>query len=1192
MEISISRDRKQFCSSRVFYLYCVTLTLAIGFSNTAHAAIIPSGDVTPVYDNTDPWDPAGGFLVVGGTALGTLEINSGSSVNSLISAVGNQTAGDGVLTVSGANSTHTVSALLSVAGSGTGELRVENGGLVAAGSVAMAGGGTALSTATITGTDSVLDASGIIVVGGAINPFNGDIGPGGDATLNVNSGGAVTIGDTAAPVGSSLVISDMDASGEAGGALTVFSGGRVNLAGATVIGQDAGEFGWATFIGDGALLDTENDVNVGESGTGTISFEAGADFDTTGSVFIGLNEDSTGTATATGSGTTANIEDDLFVGFFGDGTLDILDGAVVQTGLNSTIGSQETSTGAVTVSGAGSHWVTDYAFLEPGDPIIINDGLKIGNLGSGDLTIEEGGLVSSGVVDMGVATGSSGNATVTGDESQWDIDGTLTVGGSGSATLYIDDGGVVNNLTSSTNIGSADGEGSVTVNGGGSQWNSGNSMFIGYGGNGTLNIEDGGVVTGDANAVLGFTSDGVGVVNIIGTGSRWNIEDSGTSLGAGGDGTLTVEDGGVASLQLLSIGNAAGGSGVVTVRDANSLVRIDNGLAVGGNAFSGMAGGTGTLNIESGGRVRLNDTNSESTFVGLDISGDGPMPMDGVTMTVYAGGTINNETNASIGSNAGEYGTAIVTGAGATWNNGSYLEVGLLGTGTLTIEAGGVVNSTDGLLGNFVGGTGNATVTGAGSRWDMTGDLDVGPTGTGTLTIETGGVVSVAGTSTIGANGTVDLTGGRFEFGMMSPADFGEINGVAGALAGVVDTEAVFFGVNDTDELEDVDFLSGFANIAPAVDLSEVTFSAYSNSGLILGNGASNLEITNNDSGSLVASSFERMRFEANGINNGLYAIQVGEISFGGRVTNNASINLSNNTIDIGRLIVDEDLDNESTGTIRGEGSIRVGGTFTNRGAMNLNEEGMEIRGAFVNDTGGSVLTTGGGTTTFFDSAVHNGDPIETGTGSSTVFRGDYSGAGAFAGVGLVQFEGPVNLGNSTAEVAFGGDVSMTDTATTTVEIGGLLAGEFDRFDIAGDLDVDGLLDVSLIDGFQLALYQQFMIADVAGESTGQFIGLDEDALVGVFDGMEVFITYDAGDGNDIALYTPGLAGDFDVDGDVDGFDFLTWQRDPSIGTLSDWQTNYGMSFAPPMNAATVPEPTAAVILGIAIGLVATMRPT
>lgn len=39
--------------------------------------------------------------------------------------------------------------------------------------------------------------------------------------------------------------------------------------------------------------------------------------------------------------------------------------------------------------------------------------------------------------------------------------------------------------------------------------------------------------------------------------------------------------------------------------------------------------------------------------------------------------------------------------------------------------------------------------------------------------------------------------------------------------------------------------------------------------------------------------------------------------------------------------------------------------------------------------------------------------------------------------------------------------------------------------------------------------------------------------------------------------------GDFDEDGDVDGRDFLTWQRNPSVGNLADWQDNYGSRSTP-----------------------------
>ncbi len=65
-----------------------------------------------------------------------------------------------------------------------------------------------------------------------------------------------------------------------------------------------------------------------------------------------------------------------------------------------------------------------------------------------------------------------------------------------------------------------------------------------------------------------------------------------------------------------------------------------------------------------------------------------------------------------------------------------------------------------------------------------------------------------------------------------------------------------------------------------------------------------------------------------------------------------------------------------------------------------------------------------------------------------------------------------------------------------------------------------------------------------------------------------------------------GLPGDFDGDDDVDGADFLLWQRDMSVGSWSDWEANFGVSSA--LEAATsVPEPSSLVL--ICFGLFATI---
>ncbi len=80
--------------------------------------------------------------------------------------------------------------------------------------------------------------------------------------------------------------------------------------------------------------------------------------------------------------------------------------------------------------------------------------------------------------------------------------------------------------------------------------------------------------------------------------------------------------------------------------------------------------------------------------------------------------------------------------------------------------------------------------------------------------------------------------------------------------------------------------------------------------------------------------------------------------------------------------------------------------------------------------------------------------------------------------------------------------------------------------------------------------------------------------------------SFEAGQGNvfmmDDIVWTVAAAGDpgdFDTDGDVDGADFLKWQRDDATaGGLSDWQAGYGNGAAV-ASLSTVPEPTSCLLL-------------
>lgn len=52
--------------------------------------------------------------------------------------------------------------------------------------------------------------------------------------------------------------------------------------------------------------------------------------------------------------------------------------------------------------------------------------------------------------------------------------------------------------------------------------------------------------------------------------------------------------------------------------------------------------------------------------------------------------------------------------------------------------------------------------------------------------------------------------------------------------------------------------------------------------------------------------------------------------------------------------------------------------------------------------------------------------------------------------------------------------------------------------------------------------------------------------------------------------------GDYNCDGEIDGRDFMLWQRDTSLGPISDFQDSYGVS---PLMIRAIPEPSSVLLL-------------
>ncbi len=347
-------------------------------------------------------------------------------------------------------------------------------------------------------------------------------------------------------------------------------------------------------------------------------------------------------------------------------------------------------------------------------------------------------------LNLGNAPGESGSVTVTGPLGTLNVSLNLSIGEHGVGTFDISAGAVVTadslrigHHTSSTGTATVDGAGSklsqgmfaagavVGDFGMGSLTISNGATFtyaaLGVGdngGHGTVLIESGGTAnTASSGAYLGNADDAVGMVTVTGAGSEWT---SGLmQVAVAGTGTLNIEDGG-------KVGSTTG-------QIANS---------------EGTPGNTGTVNVDGMGSTW---TMSENLSVGLGGVG---------ALNITDGGTVSN-TAGTIARDAMSSGTVNVAAAGV-WTSSEGLKVGEGGLGALHLHSGGMVSNTFGQIGSNADSDGTATIDGLGSTWTNNGTFLVGASGTGLMEITNGGAVT-SGVSLIGANpggnGTADVSG-------------------------------------------------------------------------------------------------------------------------------------------------------------------------------------------------------------------------------------------------------------------------------------------------------------------------------------------------------------------------------------------------------------------------------------------------
>ena len=549
---------------------------------------------------------------------------------------------------------------------------------------------------------------------------------------------------------------------------------------------------------------------------------------------------------------------------------------------------------------------------------------------------------------------------------------------------------------------------------------------------GTLTVDGqltwaGGTITGsgtvNADGGLSLSSDGDLTLD------GWTLNDNGPGTWTG-LGNLIIGDGailnllGSASLDIQNdqaILNTLGGD--ATVNDGGLL---DKSAGTGTTSIQVAFSNFNTLEVQSG---TLSVSGAFSNFAGSTLAGGsyfiaGTFQFPGADIVTNAATIVLDGPAAQIIDQAGNDALANFT----------------TNAGNFTIQ--------DGL--NFTAGdftdTGSLTV-GAGSTFTINGTY----TEAGTLNVLTGGTLNAAGSFTNFSGGT--LTGGTYRIG-------GTFQFVDAAL---VTNDATLVLIGSTSQIVDQannDALANFASndVAGSLTIQDgrdfTTAGDFSNAGSLTVGDGSTLTVT------------------------GAYT-QAGTLSiFSGTVDLLGGGSANGNLINLGTLIIDVGSTFTVTGslTLTGTVNVQAGATLnladgsSNGGVLNV-AGSVVVNGSFGNSgdvslLNGSTLTVSGDYTQTDGSTTLSGGTLSA-SGLVDLQGGELSGSGTIAA--SVQNAALIVVGESGAPglLSITGDYTQTSSGVLTVEIGGYNAGtDFDQLAIGGTANLDGTLNVSLINGF------------------------------------------------------------------------------------------------------------------------------
>ncbi|WP_346899615.1 autotransporter domain-containing protein [uncultured Roseibium sp.] len=519
---------------------------------------------------------------------------------------------------------------------------------------------------------------------------------------------------------------------------------------------------------------------------------------------------------------------------------------------------------------------------------------------------------------------------------------------------------------------------------------------------------------------------------------------------------------------------------------------------------------------DAAGSGTLGNPYSYNSF--LEI-GDGAI---GGSLTVTAGGTVNDIGGSDVYVGWGNDSAITVSGTGSTWTAYGYFQLGLDGgNGTINVSDGGTISAAVFIIGDNLSSSGHVEVDGGTLK--ASSNIEIGRSGTGSLTLSNGGVLTVVYSSdkimlgrNAAGNGTLNIGAAAGEAaapaGTTNATRIETVDGTGKVVFNHTDTNYILgsaiIGSTSIEHYAGATILTGTNTLTGGTTISGGT--------LQIGNGGTSGslsgDVTNNaalifsrsdastysgnmsGTGSLTKSGAGVLTLTGTNTHSGSTTVEAGTLRAGsvGAFAANTAYAVKGGTLDLNG----HDLTMSALSGTGGTVSLGSAG-------LTVNQSGSTTYGGVISGSG-SLTKSGAGTLTLTGVNTHTGGTtvsdgklvVNGGIGAVTLFGGSLGGSGTIGGL-TASAGSTIAPGNSIGTLNVAGNVSFAAGSTYDVEVDA--AGNSDRIDATGSVSIDGGATVRILaengtdDGSGYAPSTTYTIITSDTGRSGMFGAVSED---------------------------------------------------------------------------------------------------